>query len=394
MKRRQFLKRITIAGAALGVPFPTTAEVEDRLEGLLGSAAFVNASDLTTIGSLPGYRSDPGFNDDYLAQLKQGGVSVVSASMVFWLYDEFDAIGQRVRDFQELFSRHPDDLRMARSWSDIESALRDRKIAVLMHAHTPSVIGGDLRRLEVLFHSGLRILGFSHQQNSLLAEGAGEDLDSGDGGLSRFGVAVLRELNRLHMIADLGHASDRSIIEAAGLSSDPIIVSHTCVRSLVEHRSRSLHFRNISDEAIRAVAANGGVIGIMALTPHLIATGSVTRPTLSVYLDHVEHVIKTAGIDHVGIGTETSYGGGAADMKHLMTGITAQLGANTPVTDTFAAVAGLPPGTALVVPGMEDMSRIKYNLIEAMIARGWSDNEIERVLGLNFLDVYRKVLPA
>lgn len=394
MKRRQFLKRSCIASAALALPAPLVCSANDRAGALFERAALVNASDLTTIGSLPGYLSAPGFDADYVAQLRKGGVSLVSASMAFWLYDEFEAVAARVSDVNQLVRRFPDDLCLVRGWNDVVTAREQRKVALLMHAHTPSVVGSDLRRLEILNQLGLRVLGFSHQQNSLLAEGAGEDLDSGDGGLSRFGVAVLKELNRLRVVADLGHASERSIVQAAELSGDPIIVSHTCVRALAPHASRSLYFRNISDDAIRAVAMNGGVIGIMALTPHLIAAGSGAEASIETYLDHVEHVAEIAGIRHVGIGTETSHGGSAADMKRLMSGITAQLGTNTPVVDTFEAVAGLAPGTPLIVPGMEDMSRIKHNLIQAMITRGWSDAEIEQVLGLNFLRVFEQVLPA
>jgi membrane dipeptidase len=283
---------------------------------------------------------------------------------------------------------------MVWNYADIAAAEAEGKIAILMHAHTPSIIGNDLRRLEILQMLGLRIIGFSHQQRSLLAEGAGEDLHDGDGGLSRFGVAVLKEMNRLQMVADLGHASDQSILQAARISEQPIIVSHTCVRALSDHRSPSLLQRNISDDAIRAVADNQGVVGIMALTPHLLAEQSDRKPSIELYLDHIEHVIDLAGIDHVGIGTETGHGTTADTMRQVMAEVTGRLGDNTPAIDTFRAVANLPPGTALVVPGMEDMSRAKYNLIGEMIRRGYSDEAIEKILGRNFLRVYQAVLPA
>lgn len=392
MKRRQFLKHACFASTVLSLQAPLLALAGSRSHRLLETAPFVNSSDLTTLGMLPGHSSGPHFDGTYIGKLRAGRVTVVSASMVFWLYDEFHETTARINDFNNTIDRYSNDLRMVWNYSDINTAEKEGKIALLMHAHTPSILGGDLKRLEILHKSGLRVLGFSHQQSSLLAEGAGEDLEEGDGGLSRFGAAVLRELNRLHIIADLGHASDESILQAARISSDPIIVSHTCVRALAGHKEQSLLNRNISDDAIRAIAENKGVIGIMALTPHLTADRSKSKPSMGIYLDHIEHVIHIAGIDHVGIGTETGYGASAAEMKHLMADITSRLGNNTPVIDTFNAVANLEPGVGLVVPGMEDMSRVKLNLIEEMIGRGYSDEAIEKILGLNFLRVYKQVL--
>lgn len=393
MNRRQLLEHMLVAGAALA-SHPLRGFADDRQERLFRDAPFVNASDLTTVGSLPGYPTGSNFNAEYIARLKQGRFTVVSASLVFWLYDDFYEAARRIHDFHRLAKRHPDDLRMVWNYADIAAAEAEGKIAILMHAHTPSIIGNDLRRLEILQMLGLRIIGFSHQQRSLLAEGAGEDLHDGDGGLSRFGVAVLKEMNRLQMVADLGHASDQSILQAARISEQPIIVSHTCVRALSDHRSPSLLQRNISDDAIRAVADNQGVVGIMALTPHLLAEQSDRKPSIELYLDHIEHVIDLAGIDHVGIGTETGHGTTADTMRQVMAEVTGRLGDNTPAIDTFRAVANLPPGTALVVPGMEDMSRAKYNLIGEMIRRGYSDEAIEKILGRNFLRVYQAVLPA
>ncbi len=394
MNRRQLLRNFCIVSTALACQLPFSARANERAKRLFNEALFVNASDLTTVGRLPGHQSGPQFDAAYIAALKQGNVNIVSASLVFWLYDEFSEIAERLGAVHGLVQRYPDDLQLVLRKGDFGAAREPGKIALLMHAHTPSIIGGDLRRLEVLQQNGMRVLGFSHQQSSPLAEGAGEDLMQGDGGLSRFGAAVLEEANRLHVVADLGHGSDQSIIQAADLSSDPIVVSHTCVRALTRHEARSLYYRNISDEAILAVARNNGVVGIMALTPHLMTQGTARKPSVAVYLDHVEHVANLAGIDHVGIGTETAHGAGAGDMQQLMAGITARLGSNTPVIETFEAVAGLPPGTPLVVPGMEDMSRIKINLIEEMIRRGWTDEDIESVLGRNFLRVYTEVLPG
>lgn len=389
MNRRQFLKSSGFTGSIVLVQ-PLASAADDRAIRLLKNSAFVNSSDPTTVGPLSGVLSGPNFNADYIAKLKQGGVTVVSSSMVFWLYDEIDVVSTRVHHFYRLIEQYHDDLHMVWSYSDIVAARMHGKIAMVMHAHTPSIIGGDLRRLEILYKLGVRVMGFSHHQSSLLAEGAGENIAEGDGGLTYFGIAALKEMNRLHMVADLGHASDESILQAARISEQPIMVSHTCCRALARHGEQSL--RNISDNAIRAVAENNGVVGIMPLTSMLVAAGSGKKASLQLYVDHIEHVIDIAGIDYVGVGTEAGYGGSADDMKRVVPDTAERLGTNTPVMNIIKAVANQEPGTGFVVPGMEDMAHIKSNLINELIKRGHSDTEIEKILGLNFLRVYKTIL--
>lgn len=113
---------------------------------------------------------------------------------------------------------------------------------------------------------------------------------------------------------------------------------------------------------------------------------------MQLYVDHIEHVIDIAGIDYVGVGTEAGYGGSADDMKRVVPDTAERLGTNTPVMNIIKAVANQEPGTGFVVPGMEDMAHIKSNLINELIKRGHSDTEIEKILGLNFLRVYKTIL--
>ncbi|MBI4445928.1 MAG: membrane dipeptidase [Acidobacteria bacterium] len=399
MNRRRFLSSLPWAGAVFASGASASAFLKpvsssgqtagDRLQNLFENSPFVNASDTTTTAPLTGIISGPKFNQEYIDKLKQGRVTVVHASIVFWLYDDFYHATYRLYDFYKFLEGHQNDLRMVWNFSDIETAQREGKIAIVLHAHSPSVTDGDVRRLHILQKLGLRVMIFSHQQRSPLAEGAGEHRD---GGLSQLGKYMLREMNKLHMIADFAHTSDQTLLDAVEISTDPIIVSHTCCRALTPHKSKALLHRNISDEGIKAVAQNGGVVGIMALTPHLLPEGYGKSAPLSLYVDHIEHVVQTAGVDHAGIGTEISYLGILQDFQSVINDTTARLGDNTPVMDTYRGFENQEKGTEPVARGMDDMALAKRNLIEELARRKYSDEDIRKILGANFLRVYERVL--
>jgi membrane dipeptidase len=393
VRRRSFLAGSLATGIAMGGPaWARAAEVSrlERVDRLMKSVPFVNGSDITPFSSLSGLAA-PVDMAQYVAAMKAGGISVVSASFICWLYDGFGDALHRLRSFRELVARHSTDLLLIDRASDIERARSSGRVGLLMHAHTPSIIDADARNLPKLREEGLRVMGFSHQQRSLLAEGAGEALAFGDGGLSAMGRFMIGEMNRLRMVIDLGHVSERSIVEAAKLSEQPVLVSHTACRALTAHKVPALLNRNISDDAMRAVAANGGVIGIMSLTPHLLAAGSSRAASIELMVDHIDHAIAVAGVDHVAIGTESAFGG-ATDMRVATAETVGRLGPNTPVTDTYKAVAALPPGTGLVVDGMRDLASIKRNMISALVARGRSDDDVAKILGGNLLRLYDQVL--
>ncbi|MGH8211087.1 MAG: dipeptidase, partial [Steroidobacteraceae bacterium] len=263
-----------------------------------------------------------------------------------------------------------------------------------MHAHTPSIMGSDLRRLYVLEKVGVRAMGLSHFQSSALAEGPG-DVGAVDSGLTHMGKDTVQRMNKLHMMVDLAHVSDGSKLDACEVSRDPVLVSHTACRAIANHKDPVVRNRNMSDAAIQAVAKNGGVIGIMALTHHIVAENFQRAATIAPYVDHIEHVIKVAGVDFVGIGTETGYHDpsmGAGDPQAIDEETRETLGDNTPVLESYKNGADMPKGTPYVNPGMQDMGEAKRNLIVELIARGRSDEEIHKILGGNMLRIYRRVL--
>lgn len=242
--------------------------------------------------------------------------------------------------FLDQLDRHPDRATIVRSVADIARARDAGRPAALLAVEHADAAEGSLHVLRSLFEIGVRSIGLTHNRSSLAADGCGEARDGV--GLTRFGVQLVREMNRLGMLVDLAHVSRSAFFHAIEVSQKPVIFSHGNARALCDHR------RNLDDEQLAALAACGGVIGV-SFVPFFI---DADNPTFERLLDHVDHIRDVAGIDTVGIGSDFDGGG------------------------TLLHDAG-------------DFPRIEAGLRE----RGYTNEEIRKVMGENTLRVLGEVLP-
>ena len=296
-------------------------------------------------------------------------------------FDELDAVRNEVR-------MHPQDLVFATTADDIVRARRRKKIAILIGLEGGHMIDSDPRVLRSFFELGARYMTLTHFLNTPWADSSTDEPLSN--GLSPLGREIVAEMNRLGMMVDISHVSDKTFYDVLGTTQAPVIASHSSCRALCDAA------RNMSDDMLRALAKNGGVVHInfyagyldqkfweetqrleerrrreQAAAEALYAADPRTggeqlrevnrkyreilpKVPLSKLLDHFDHAIRVAGIDHVGLGSD------------------------------FDGVSDLLP------VGMEDVSKLPA-LIEGLIERGYSDREIEKVLGLNSLRVMREV---
>jgi membrane dipeptidase len=246
----------------------------------------------------------------------------------------------------------------------------------------------DLARVEAFYNKGVRYITLCHSFNNDICDSSTDPKGPEHDGLSPFGYEVVKEMNRLGMIIDVSHISDKSFFDVVKVSSTPVIASHSSVRAIAHHP------RNMSDEMINALAQNGGVIQICLLNeyikdPDTTATAykkeremrktynekfdslsetekaefrkkwdemrqksSKKLPTVSDYVDHIDHVVKLAGIDHVGIGSDFDGGGGLSDCK--------------------------------------DVSQFP-NITRELLKRGYSEFDIDKIWGGNFFRVFLEV---
>ena len=184
------------------------------------------------------------------------------------------------------------EIELALTLADVERITAEGHIAALLAFEGAEPLGQDLAALRLFYRLGLRMLSFAWMRRTAFGDGAWEN-DS-RGGLTRLGRQAVREMNRLGIIADVSHASDQTTWDVLESSTQPVIASHSNVRAIRDHP------RNLTDPMIEAIAASGGLVGVVAVASYI----ADSEPTIARWADHIDHIVKLVGIDHVGVGCD------------------------------------------------------------------------------------------
>ena len=294
-----------------------------------------------------GERSTKGHID--LPRLQDGGVT----AQVFAVYleDQFlpaGAIKQTLRVLDVLYREldsHPEEMLLATRAADIERAKEEDKVAAVIGLEGAEALEGDLGVLRVLYRLGVRLLTVTWSRRNQAADG-GYEMRTG-GGLTEFGVKLVEECNNLGIILDISHLSPAGARDVLELSKRPVVASHSNSRALCSH------WRGLDDLQLQALARNGGLSGV-TFVPAFVANER-KEASLQKLLDHVDHIAQVAGIDHVGLGSDF---------------------------DGFA-----PPGPR----GLEDVTKMP-SITEGLLKRGYADDDVRKVLGGNWMRVFREVV--
>jgi len=265
---------------------------------------------------------------------------------------------------------------------------KEGKCAIYIGMENGFPIGTDISRVSEFYKRGVRYITLCHSYNNDICDSSTDKKGAEHNGLSAFGENVVKEMNRLGMIVDVSHISDKAFFDVIATSKAPVIASHSSVRSIAKHA------RNMSDDMIRALAKNGGVIQICLLDDYIKNPDTTSvyyqkrkelnriydekfdamseqqktelrrewrslsekypkpLPTVADYVDHIDHVKKLVGIDYVGIGSDFDGGGG--------------------------------------VDGCADVSQFP-NITAEMLRRGYTEEEIMKVWGANFFRAFAGV---
>jgi membrane dipeptidase len=339
-----------------------------------------------------GHRDAAGSVD--IPRMREGGLSAIFFSI--WIpgsvtgpaavknaLDQIDAVREQVR-------RHPQDLALCTTAEGVRSAHAKGKIAVLMGLEGGHMIDDDLAALRTYAALGVRYMTLTHMLNTDWADSSTDK--PAHNGLTDFGREVVREMNRLGVMVDISHVADKTFYDALAVSEAPMIASHSSCRALCDAP------RNMTDDMIKALAAKGGVIQINyhtgflsqefrnasakseelkagtaelekrcgeneacsilggeKLTRELVAQGKLPKVSWETIIAHVDHAVKLVGADHVGLGSDFD-------------------GANMPV-------------------GMDDCSHLP-EITQALLDRGYSEADIQKILGGNTLRVMEQVEAA
>lgn len=279
-----------------------------------------------------------------------------------------------------MVAKYPETFVLARTADDVERAFKAGKIASMIGMEGGHSIDSSLATLRMMHALGAGYMTLAHSSNVPWADSATDT--PALGGLSPFGEEVVREMNRLGMLVDLSHVSADTMADAIRVSRAPVLFSHSSARAVCDHP------RNVPDEILTQLPANGGVV-MVTFVPRFIApsagsnyvedyavyrklqeqyagdpeklraalaeyrkTHPEPKATLSMVADHIDHIRKVAGIDHIGLGGDFD-------------------------------------GIDTVVEGLEDVSKYPALTLE-LLRRGYSDQDIKKILGLNVLRVMRR----
>jgi len=231
----------------------------------------------------------------------------------------------------------------------------------------------ELRYIRIFAQLGVKMMHLTYNRRNMIGDGCAEPANAG---LSDFGRAVIAEMNRLGVIVDVAHSGWRTSLEAAQASKSPMVVSHSTCAAL------NKHIRSKPDEVIRAVADTGGFMGICAIPDFLGGRGDI-----SAMLDHIDYVVKRFGVDHVGIGTDVGYSSRASNAEYKKVPPRRR---SRPAWEYF-----WPPGALTSRPEQSlTMEWTNWPLFTVgLVQRGYSDQDIQKIIGGNVLRVARAVLP-
>ena len=229
----------------------------------------------------------------------------------------------------------------------------------------------SLNLIGVFFRLGVRMMHLTYNRRNLLGDGCAE---AADAGLSAFGREAIAEMNRVGMLVDVAHSGQRTSYEAAKVSRKPVVASHSAAGAL------STHYRAKSDEVIEAVKASGGFVGVCAHTPFLQRSMD-----LNAFLDHVEYIARKFGVDHVAIGTDRGTTLVPVDQ-------TCTMPKNRPIFEQYWSAPGAGYELLEEVP-WNSASWLNWPLYTAgLVQRGFTDDEIRKIIGGNVLRVINEIL--
>lgn len=305
------------------------------------------------------------FAEFWLPELKAGGVNV--QVLPICLEDQFQSEGGLrrtlllVERMHRLAAEHPDDIAMCGTGAEIDAALAAGKIACIPALEGAHGIGQDPDIIRTMFRVGVRVVSMAHLNRTFLADGSGLDTSSRSR-LTPQGVEVFQEMERLGIVFDISHLGIGGVDNVLEIARRPFLATHSACLGITD-----IH-RNLGDAQIKAIAELGGVIGVAAAIPFFI---DLENPSADRVVDHIEHVASLTSIDHVGLGCDF-------------------------VDDYYQQVYGgwvLPPdfGTTMAhaeVARPSDLPKIT----EAMVRRGFTEEQIMKVLGANVLRVLRQVM--
>jgi len=338
-------------------------------------------ADAIVIDGLGGI-SDPYGSDGELrltdrgwAESRMSGITAVRDTLmpVGNFADSWEKFSKNLDDYHNQLAANPDRLILIGKAADILAAKRVGKLGVILGTQDSAMVGPALDRLAEMHKRGVRAVQLTYNLANLSGDGS---IEPRDGGLTNLGRDTIRRIEGEKLLLDLAHGGARTIEEAIAFAKRPMTISHTGARAITDHP------RNVSDSAIRAAADKGGVVGVYFM-PYLASDMHASGGML---LDHIDHVARIGGEDHIAIGTDGGILPVAIDAA-------ARDAARKDYEQRKAAGIAAPGEGPDVFPLVLDYNSIdKFERLGTdLLKRGWTAARVEKLLGTNLLRLYADV---
>ncbi len=309
---------------------------------------------------------------EVFAGMHKGGVTASNATIAVW--ENFTETLDNIARWYIKFDKYSDIIMPIKTADDVRKAKAEGKSGIIFGFQNSSPVEDDLRRLRVLHELGVRIIQLTYNNANFVGYGHTEPPEFG---LSRFGRDFVLECNRLGILVDLSHVGDRTVMDAIEVSQKPVSFTHVGPRALFRN------YRNKTDEQLKAVAARGGVVGAVA-EGLFLAAGQDS--TLSDYLETIDYMVNLIGADHVGIGPDFTAKQSKEWFRWLFTGRNTDAGTAYP--KEFRKT-----GDIVMSCHLKDFQTAADfpKLTEALLNRGYSEADVKKIMGENFLHLFQEV---
>ena len=299
--------------------------------------------------------------------MRRGGLTAVNCTVS--VLENFRQTIANIIEWDRVFNEYSDFIMPVRSSADIQAAKKAGKTGIIFGFQNTTAIEEDIGLLSIFHTLGVRLIQLTYMEANLVGQGCLERIDAG---LTQFGLEVIDEMNRLGILIDLSHVGYRTTMDAIEASAKPVAFTHANPQSLCSHA------RNKPDDAIKALAKKGGVIGATLFPPFL---PSGNDSTIEDFMDVIEYLVEMVGIDHVAIGTDFTEGQPREFFDWLLSGKSKQ-----------------GPAMALDFPiqnpqGIQNSADFP-NLTDALLTRGYTESEAGKILGENMVRLFKDVWNA
>ena len=300
---------------------------------------------------------------------REAGLDAVHVTVVY--HEDFDEFNSRVNEWNTYFKENSDLIFLGKSYKDIEKAKTEKKTAIFFGFQNCSPIEDDIGLVEKVYDLGCRFMQLTYNNQSLLATGCFENIDSG---VTNFGKEVIKEMNRLGLVIDMSHSAEKSTIDAINISQKPIAISHA--NPAFWHAAK----RNKSNELLKILSENDGMLGL-SLYPHHLKDG--TNCSLESFCEMAAKTADLMGVEKIGIGSDLCLNQPDTVVEWMRNG-------------TWAKAKNYGEGTKnnSGFPKQPDWftdARGFANLESGLSKVGFNKNEISGILGDNWFNFYKRM---